>query len=142
MLAVNDPQNPLEPLPICVRSWALYPAYLDRIEALSGTPLDIIAMYPARPRDRAPDSPIHARRIPRCIAGCFPPSTILNLVLQSTHCAFPPTDSPANSAWNLYPAFLAKLEIGIGGRYWPLVVVLLSVEVQVVETVSRAKTLL
>lgn len=85
MLAVNDPQNPLELLPICVRSWALY------------------------------------------------------LVPQSTHCAFPPTDSPANSAWNLYPTFLAKLEIGIGGRYWPLVVVLLSVEVQVIETVSLAK---
>ncbi len=36
MLAVNDPQNPPELLPLSVRSWALYPAYLDRIEALSG----------------------------------------------------------------------------------------------------------
>ena len=36
MLAVNDPQNPPELLPISVLSWALYPAYLDRIEALSG----------------------------------------------------------------------------------------------------------
>lgn len=36
MLAVNDPQNPPELLPLCVRSGELYPAYLDRVEALSG----------------------------------------------------------------------------------------------------------
>jgi glycine oxidase len=36
MLAVNDPQNPPELLPLSVRSWALYPSYLERIEALSG----------------------------------------------------------------------------------------------------------
>ena len=36
MLAVKDPHNPPELLPLCVRSWTLYPAYLDRIEALSG----------------------------------------------------------------------------------------------------------
>ena len=36
MLAVNDPQNPPELMPLCVSSWALYPKYLDRIESLSG----------------------------------------------------------------------------------------------------------
>jgi glycine oxidase len=36
MLAVHDPQNPPELMPLCVRSWELYPAYLARIEALSG----------------------------------------------------------------------------------------------------------
>jgi len=36
MLAVYDPQNPPKLLPLSVRSWALYPAYLDRIEGLSG----------------------------------------------------------------------------------------------------------
>jgi glycine oxidase len=36
MLAVNDPQNPPELLPLSVRSWALYPSYLDHIEALCG----------------------------------------------------------------------------------------------------------
>ncbi len=36
MLAVNDPQNPLELLPLAILSWALYPSYLDRIELLSG----------------------------------------------------------------------------------------------------------
>ena len=36
MLAVNDPQNPPGLMPLCVRSWALYPSYLDRIESLSG----------------------------------------------------------------------------------------------------------
>ena len=36
MLAVNDPQNPAELMPLCVRSWELYPAYLELIESLSG----------------------------------------------------------------------------------------------------------
>ncbi len=36
MLAVNDPQNPPGLMPLCVRSWALYPSYLDGIESLSG----------------------------------------------------------------------------------------------------------
>jgi glycine oxidase len=36
MLAVNDPQNPPELMPLCVRSWSLYPSYLDRVESLSG----------------------------------------------------------------------------------------------------------
>jgi glycine oxidase len=36
MLAVNDPQNPPELLPLCVRSGELYPAYLGRVESLSG----------------------------------------------------------------------------------------------------------
>ncbi|HET9099855.1 MAG TPA: FAD-dependent oxidoreductase [Acidobacteriaceae bacterium] len=36
MLAVNDPQNPPELMPLCIRSWELYPAYLDLIESLSG----------------------------------------------------------------------------------------------------------
>jgi glycine oxidase len=36
MLAVNDPQNPPGLMPLCVRSWVLYPSYLDRIESLSG----------------------------------------------------------------------------------------------------------
>lgn len=36
MLAVNDPQNPPGLMPLSVRSWALYPSYLDRIESLSG----------------------------------------------------------------------------------------------------------
>jgi glycine oxidase len=36
MLAVNDPQNPAELLPLSLRSWELYPAYLARVESLSG----------------------------------------------------------------------------------------------------------
>ncbi len=36
MLAVNDPQNPAELMPLCVRSWELYPSYLDLVESLSG----------------------------------------------------------------------------------------------------------
>jgi glycine oxidase len=36
MLAVNDPQNPPELMPLCVRSWELYPAYLELVESLSG----------------------------------------------------------------------------------------------------------
>lgn len=36
MLAVNDPQNPAELMPLCVRSWELYPSYLELIESLSG----------------------------------------------------------------------------------------------------------
>jgi glycine oxidase len=33
---VNDPQNPVELLPLSLRSWELYPAYLARVESLSG----------------------------------------------------------------------------------------------------------
>lgn len=36
MLAVNDPQNPPELMPLCISSWELYPSYLGRIESLSG----------------------------------------------------------------------------------------------------------
>jgi glycine oxidase len=36
MLAVHDPQNPAELMPLCERSWELYPGYLERVEALSG----------------------------------------------------------------------------------------------------------
>ena len=36
MLAVHDPQNPAELLPLSLRSWELYPGYLERVEALSG----------------------------------------------------------------------------------------------------------
>ncbi|MHB1935662.1 MAG: NAD(P)/FAD-dependent oxidoreductase [Acidobacteriaceae bacterium] len=36
MLAVNDPQNPPELMPLCIRSWILYPSYLERLESLSG----------------------------------------------------------------------------------------------------------
>jgi glycine oxidase len=36
MLAVHDPQNPAELLPLSLRSRELYPAYLERIEELSG----------------------------------------------------------------------------------------------------------
>src|ERR1035441_5136638 len=36
MLAVHDPQNPAELLPLSLRSWELYPAYLERMEELSG----------------------------------------------------------------------------------------------------------
>jgi glycine oxidase len=36
MLAVKDPQNPAELMPLSVRSWELYPAYLERVEELSG----------------------------------------------------------------------------------------------------------
>jgi glycine oxidase len=36
MLAVHDPQNPPELLPLSLRSWQLYPAYLEHIEELSG----------------------------------------------------------------------------------------------------------
>lgn len=35
MLAVNDPHNPPELMPLCTRSGELYPAYLYRIESLS-----------------------------------------------------------------------------------------------------------
>lgn len=36
MLAVHDPQNPPELMPLAAKSWELYPAYLQRIEELSG----------------------------------------------------------------------------------------------------------
>jgi glycine oxidase len=36
MLAVHDPQNPAALLPLSLRSWELYPGYLERIEELSG----------------------------------------------------------------------------------------------------------
>ena len=36
MLAVHDPQNPAELLPLSLRSWELYPSFLERLEALSG----------------------------------------------------------------------------------------------------------
>ena len=36
MLAVHDPQNPPELLPLSLRSWELYPSYLERVETLSG----------------------------------------------------------------------------------------------------------
>ncbi len=36
MLAVNDPQNPPNLLPLCIRSWELYPFYLDHVQNLSG----------------------------------------------------------------------------------------------------------
>jgi glycine oxidase len=36
MLAVHDPQNPPALMPLCVRSWELYPEYLKRVETLSG----------------------------------------------------------------------------------------------------------
>jgi glycine oxidase len=36
MLAVHDPQNPAELMPLSLRSWELYPAYLARVEELSG----------------------------------------------------------------------------------------------------------
>src|ERR1700722_14588916 len=35
MLAVNDPNNPPQLMPLCIRSWELYPSYLDLIESLS-----------------------------------------------------------------------------------------------------------
>ncbi|HTU49386.1 MAG TPA: FAD-dependent oxidoreductase [Acidobacteriaceae bacterium] len=41
MLAVNDPQNPAELMPLCVRSWELYPSYLDRVQSLSGLPVPL-----------------------------------------------------------------------------------------------------
>lgn len=41
MLAVNDPQNPAELMPLCVRSWELYPSYLEIIESLSSLPVPI-----------------------------------------------------------------------------------------------------
>ncbi len=36
MLAVHDPQNPRELMPLSARSWELYPGYLERLESLSG----------------------------------------------------------------------------------------------------------
>ena len=36
MLAVHDPQNPQELMPLAAKSWELYPAYLERVESLSG----------------------------------------------------------------------------------------------------------
>jgi glycine oxidase len=36
MLAVHDPQNPPELLPLSLRSWELYPVYLEQVEELSG----------------------------------------------------------------------------------------------------------
>ena len=39
MLAVNDPHNPPQLLPLSQLSVSLYPAFLRRIEALSGTPM-------------------------------------------------------------------------------------------------------
>ncbi len=51
MLAVHDPQNPVELLPLSVRSWELYPEYLERIEALSGKKV-----------------PLRTRRAMQCVA--------------------------------------------------------------------------
>jgi glycine oxidase len=36
MLAVHDPQNPPALMPLCIKSWELYPGYLARVEELSG----------------------------------------------------------------------------------------------------------
>ena len=36
MLAVHDPQNPPKLMPLAAGSWELYPAYLERLESLSG----------------------------------------------------------------------------------------------------------
>lgn len=36
MLAVHDPQNPPELMPLAAKSWELYPGFLDRVEGLSG----------------------------------------------------------------------------------------------------------
>jgi glycine oxidase len=36
MLAVHDPQNPPALMPLCVRSWELYPSYLELVESMSG----------------------------------------------------------------------------------------------------------
>ena len=36
MLAVHDPQNPAALMPLCIKSWELYPDYLQRVETLSG----------------------------------------------------------------------------------------------------------
>ena len=36
MLAVHDPQNPPELMPLSKLSWELYPTYLERVESLSG----------------------------------------------------------------------------------------------------------
>jgi glycine oxidase len=41
MLAVNDPQNPAALMPLCVRSWELYPSYLELVESLSGLPVPL-----------------------------------------------------------------------------------------------------
>jgi len=41
MLAVRDPQNPPALMPLCVRSWELYPAYLELVESLSGLPVPL-----------------------------------------------------------------------------------------------------
>ena len=41
MLAVNDPQNPAELMPLCVRSGELYPSYLETIESLSRLPVPL-----------------------------------------------------------------------------------------------------
>jgi len=36
MVAVHDPQNPHELMPLSAKSWELYPAYLERVESLCG----------------------------------------------------------------------------------------------------------
>jgi len=41
MLAVNDPQNPAALMPLCIRSWQLYPAFLELVESLSGVAVPI-----------------------------------------------------------------------------------------------------
>lgn len=41
MLAAHDPENPPQLLPLSVRSLQLYPAYLERIHALSNLPVPI-----------------------------------------------------------------------------------------------------
>ena len=48
MLAVNDPQNPAKLMPLCVRSWELYPAYLSGFESLSGWPCRFEHSEPCR----------------------------------------------------------------------------------------------
>ena len=57
MLAVHDPQNPPELMPLAVRSGELYPAFLERIERLSGVPVPVrtrwAMQHVARPRPDA-----------------------------------------------------------------------------------------
>ena len=52
MLAVQDPQNPAVLMPLCLRSAELYPAFLDRIERLSGLKVPVRTHWTMQHVDR------------------------------------------------------------------------------------------
>lgn len=74
MLAVKDPQNPPDLMPLCVHSWALYPSYLDRIESLSGQRVSIRTWRTLQKTksERQPDNLATAAEIAELAPGLDP----------------------------------------------------------------------